>query len=527
MKTKLFLTILLSIFAVSANAQGLGQIADKTFGYIKASTFGKPNVIKTSEKLSIGQVRVHYKLVTSRNKTNNNNSADVTTYLDSDLTKGDLQNLTNEFYGIFQQKLNEAGISTVDWKAIEATETFQSELKKQAAKQSSDYDGKAGQSWISFTAFDGPVLLKFKPFGTTEIIGYGQQKGFKKIVEQTGGDFMSFDVVVDFASITLDAEVKQDKGFIFYGDPYFHAEYKIGGMMNIPNGYLWLSDEKNNFDQYKIDLPIAERTPFTLGKPYEDASKASAKNKDAFGDGKIKFTPVIIPAKREMYLMAARKVLTLYAEMFVEKIKFLRGGEPRKDVAKEQPKNEEKKVESPNTANDRNRPITTGELTAAAEEAIGKGDYKLAIDYYTQLIQQEPNNPEYLMKRGNIYMSYLKDHKAAIKDFEQGMKVAPDEPVFYYNRGTVYIKLEDWKKAKKDFDKHISMNPNFAESYLNRGVTNIYLKDLDAALSDFNKGIELNPRIPNLYKARAIVYKAKGNSAAAQADEITAARLGN
>lgn len=98
---------------------------------------------------------------------------------------------------------------------------------------------------------------------------------------------------------------------------------------------------------------------------------------------------------------------------------------------------------------------------------------------------------------------------------------------FSYNRGTAYTRLEDWKKAKKDFDSHLSMNPNYVESYLNRGIANLYLKDLDVALADFNKGIQLNPRFPNLYKARAIVYRAKGNTVAAQADEVTAARLGN
>lgn len=53
------------------------------------------------------------------------------------------------------------------------------------------------------------------------------------------------------------------------------------------------------------------------------------------------------------------------------------------------------------------------------------------------------------------------------------------------------------------------------------------MNDLDAAMADFNSGIKVNPRLPNLYRARALVYKAKGNAAAAQADEITAARMGN
>lgn len=526
MKTKLFLTILISIFAVSANGQGLGQVADKTFGYIKASTFGKPNVIKKTSKLSIGQVRVHYKLVTSRDKKQDGGSADVTTYLESDLTKDDLQNLTNEFYGILQQKLGVIGISTTDWKAIEATETFQEALKKQEDKKLSDYDGKSGHAWISFTAFDGPLLLKFRPYGRVELIGNGQQKSFKKLAEQTGGDFLSMDLVVDFASITLDAEVKQDKGFIFYGDPYFHADYKIGGMINVPQGYIWMSDAKNNFDQYMIALPVAERTPFTVAKPYEDASRASAANKNIFGDGKIKFTPVIIPTKREMYMAAARKVLSLYAEMFVEKIKFTRGGQTQNnDVAQEKPKDNQ----TSQPVDNRNQPYTDGELNAAAEDAIKKGEYKLAADYYTKIIDRssDDQDSEYLLKRSVVYLDHLKDYKSAIKDSDNGLKQDPNQSAFYYIRATANAFQKDFKKAKKDFDNFLTINPNSVDGFNNRGVVNLNLKDYDAALVDFNKAIQLAPRDPLAYQNRALVYKAKGNLAAAQADEITAARLIN
>ncbi len=530
MKTKLCSTILILIFAISANAQ-ISKVADDTFSYVKAGTFGKPKVAKNTTKISLGQVRVHYKLITSRAAVNKNNAADVTVYLDSDLTNGDLQNLTNEFYTILQQKLSTAGIEFSDWKAIEATEYFQERQKSQEDKKPKDYDGKAGQAWVSFTAFDGPVLLKWKPYGSVELIGYGQFKKLSKTAETSGGDFASIDVVVDFASIMLNAEIKQDKGFIFYGDPYFHADYGIGGMLSVPQSYIYLLDRKNGFDQYKNDLPVAERIAFA-GKPYEDASKTALATQNYFNGERHSFTPLVIPAKREAYLMAARKVLTLYAELLAEKIRVLRSGEKPTDnfAEKETPKDSGKTLEQVNTEAKKNNdttPVTTGEMTVAAEEAIKKGDYKLAVDYYSQLIKLNPNEAEYYLKRSMVNINYLKDFKAAVKDCEQGLKVSPNEPAFYYNRGTAYTRLEDWKKAKKDFDSHLSMNPNFVDSYLNRGIANLYLKDLDAALADFNKGIQLNPRYPNLYKARAIVYRAKGNAAAAQADEITAARLGN
>lgn len=88
------------VAASSAQVQDYSQTAYKMIAYVKAGTFGKPDVAKKTQKLAISQVRVHYKTVTSRAKAEGKNSAAVTVYLDGgDLTTQDLQKLTDEFYG--------------------------------------------------------------------------------------------------------------------------------------------------------------------------------------------------------------------------------------------------------------------------------------------------------------------------------------------------------------------------------------------------------------------------------------------
>ncbi|MCC7307376.1 MAG: hypothetical protein IT173_07410 [Acidobacteria bacterium] len=531
MKTIIRTFAVLAFFSISISAQGLSKIADDTFAYVKAGTFGKPKVAKNTTKLSIGQVRVHYKLITSRASVQKRNAADVTVYLDSDLTEQDLQGLTNEFYETLKRKIGAVGIALTDWNDIAATEYYLERQSKNQDKKLKGHDGEAGQAWYSLTAFDGPVLLKWTPYGSTELIGFGQIKDMSKTSKATGGDLTTFDVVVDFASIMLNTEIKQDKGKFFYGDPYFHADYSIGGMISIPQSYVYLNDTKNNFDQYKLELPVAERIAFA-DKPYKDESKAALKTQNFWGAERHAFTPLVIPAKKERYMFAARKSLELYAELFAEKLRVLHSGANPSDqnTANSTPKDSGKTLEQVNSdakKNNETTAVTTGEMTAAAEAAVRKGDYKLAVQYYGEIIKKNPDDPAPILKRSAINMDYLSDFKAVIKDCDMGIKIAPNEPAFYYNRGTAHARLQDWKKAKKDFDVHISMNPNFAESYLNRGIANLYLNDLDAAMADFNKGIQINPRISNLYRARALVHKAKGNAAAAQADEITAARLGN
>lgn len=525
MKILLFAIVVIS--SISVSAQNMAKVADETFDYLKAGTFGKPKVSKNTTKISLGQVRVHYKLITSKSSAKSGSSAEVTVYLDSDLTQQDLQNLTDEFYSILRNKMQAAGIATGSYDEIKSTEYYADRVKAQEDKQLNDYDGKNGQAWLSLTAYDGPVMVRWKPFATTELLGFGKIKKMANSAESTGGDIATFDVVLDFTSIELKSGFRQDRAGWLWDNGKYTANYAIGAMMNVPDSYIFMIDRKNNFDQFRSALPIAARGLFAE-KPYEDASKASLKTRQLMGDAKFVFTPLVIYSKRERYLSAAREMLNLYADMFVEKMRVIRGdATPANSNAVQKP-TDNTSLEQVKTAAKQNNeptPVTTGELRQAATDAEKAGKYKLAADYYGELIKLDPNDKSYYLARGALSLNHLNDIKGAIRDFEAGIKIDPNEPVFYYNRGTAYVKLEDWKKAKADFDKHISLNPNFAESYLNRGIVFIYLKKLDEALADFNRGLQINPRLPNLYRARAIVYKAQGNAALAQADEIRAAQL--
>lgn len=519
--------IAVSVFAAAAFGQDYSTLADATFKYVKAGTFGKPSVAKKTQRISLGQVRVHFKTVTSRENSVRGNSADVTVYLDSDLTTGDLQTLTNNFYTRLASKLNAIGIETVPFDSIRQTEYYAEKLSKQAEEKGADFDGKNGQAWVSMNAYDGPVFVRWRPEGTVEIIGYGQQKKLAKTAETTGGDVMIVDVVLDFASIMLSAEVKQDRQGWFYGDPYFHSDYAIGGLMNVAKSYVYLVNQKNGFDQYSSVQPIAERIGFA-DKPREDATRASYRASKAFGGVRNSFTPLVIPAKRELYVMAAGKVLDRYADMLAEKFRVLRGDETPSNKPAERPKDNTTlaQVEKEARKNNDTTAVTTGEMKQAVKDALNAGKYQLAADYYQKLAVADPENAlAYDLQRGALYLDVINDQKKSIEIFDAIIKSHPNVAEGYYNRGTAYAKLKEWKSARKDLDKAIELRPTWPEAYLNRGFALANMKKFDDALADFERGIQLNPRIPNLYRARAYIYKVKGNAALAAADELRAAQI--
>ncbi|MCE7963323.1 MAG: tetratricopeptide repeat protein [Acidobacteria bacterium ACB1] len=528
MKMKLTLAaIAVFVFAAAAFAQDYSTLADETFKYVKAGTFGKPKVAKNAAKIALAQVRVHFKTVTSASKSANKNTADVTVYLDSDLTTGDLQKLTNDFYTRLTSKLNAIGIETVQFDAVKQTEYYAEKLSKQEKEKGADFDGERGQAWVSMNAFDGPVFVRWEPEGTVEIIGFGQQKKLAKTAKTTGADLMTLDVVLDFASIMLSAQVKQDRQGWFYGDPYFHSDYSIGGLMNVTKSYIYMVNEDNGFDQYMSAQPIAERIGFA-DKPREDPSRANYRASQAFGDTRHSFTPLVIPAKRDMYMMAAAKVLDRYADMLAEKFRLLRGGAKSTEKPAEKPADRTTLAQVNEQAKKNNEatPVTTREMRQAAADAIKAKKYQLAADYLEKLTAADPENSvDYLVKRGAIYLDYLKDYKKAIEVSEAVIKASPQEPAGYYNRGTAYLNLKEWKKARKDFDKAIELKPTWMEAYQNRALALLNMQKADDALSDLETAIRMAPRVANLYRLRAYAYKLKGNAALAAADELKAAQI--
>lgn len=528
MKRLIFTAIAFAlILSSSVFGQTLADVADNTIGYVKASTFGKPDVAKKTGKLALSQVRVHYKIVTTRAAETRDNGARVTVYLDGAMTNQDLQTLTDEFYVTLQRKLAALGIEFTPWEDIAKTEYYNNREDATAEKNNVNADGGNGQAWVSFTANQGPIFYRWdltKGYG--ELLAYGKMKKINKFTETLGADFASFDVVVDFTAIELATSkdtVWQDGGkYLKYG-----ANMNVAAMMTVPQSYTLLINQKNGFDQYASKLPIGQRDFFS-GKPYQDESKVAYKTKTIFGDTKFAFTPVVIEAKRELYVAAARRALELYADMFVEKMRLIRGGaKTTNEQVAEKPKDNTtlEDVNKKAKENNETTAVTTKEMTAAAEQAAREGKFQLAADYYGKLSEQNPDEPEYYLKRSKILLDDLKQPKQVIKVIDEALKRVTTEPALYYNRGTAYTKLEEWKKARKDFDSALALKPTYVDALLNRAVSLFYLKEFDAALADANRGLELSPRYANLYRMRAFIYRAKGNAALAQADELQAARL--
>ncbi|MBL1208791.1 tetratricopeptide repeat protein [Geminocystis sp. GBBB08] len=146
-----------------------------------------------------------------------------------------------------------------------------------------------------------------------------------------------------------------------------------------------------------------------------------------------------------------------------------------------------------------NTPFTEAQLQEGeniAEEALKateKGDFTLAENYWSQLIEKFPTNPAVWSNRGNARVSQNKLEEA-IADYNESIKLAPNAPDPYLNRGTAYESLKEYEKAIADYEKVLTLDPEDAMAYNNLGNAKAGLKDWETAVKYYHKATELSPQ---------------------------------
>jgi tetratricopeptide (TPR) repeat protein len=139
------------------------------------------------------------------------------------------------------------------------------------------------------------------------------------------------------------------------------------------------------------------------------------------------------------------------------------------------------------------------ELAQKALSATEIGDFAIAETYWTQIIEQFPDNPAALSNRGNARVSQNKLEEA-IADYNKAIELAPSATDPYLNRGAALEGLGKWEQAIADYNHVLELDPNDAMAYNNRGNAEAGLEKWEEAIADYRKSTEI---APNFAFARA------------------------
>ena len=140
--------------------------------------------------------------------------------------------------------------------------------------------------------------------------------------------------------------------------------------------------------------------------------------------------------------------------------------------------------------------IAEGEKIAKkAFQAAQRGNFARAEIYWTQLVEQFPDNPAAWSNRGNVRIGQYKLTEA-ISDFNRSIEIAPEYPDAYLNRGIAYEGKKLWDKAISDYNHVLEITPEDPVALNNRGNAKAGQGNWQDALADYQKAADLAPNFP-------------------------------
>ena len=137
------------------------------------------------------------------------------------------------------------------------------------------------------------------------------------------------------------------------------------------------------------------------------------------------------------------------------------------------------------------------ELDDAAEAALRRGDFQLAVNLFNRVLDSDPKHKSARANLGRAYMG-LHDYDKAIDAFQKQASLNPYDEFSYNNLGWAYSTARKYDKAAAAFAKALEINP--LSQYAHRTLAGMYAEQhkYEQAIVEFEKAASLLPNDPLL-----------------------------
>jgi tetratricopeptide (TPR) repeat protein len=120
---------------------------------------------------------------------------------------------------------------------------------------------------------------------------------------------------------------------------------------------------------------------------------------------------------------------------------------------------------------------------------------KDAVEYYTKMLDEEPNGDTWFAFRGWARFRTGKTEEA-LKDYAEAIRLNPRAGSWYGNRALIHLESKKFDDAIADFGTCIELAPESEVPYRNRALAYSRKKDFANAAADYRRVVELNPESP-------------------------------
>jgi tetratricopeptide (TPR) repeat protein len=172
----------------------------------------------------------------------------------------------------------------------------------------------------------------------------------------------------------------------------------------------------------------------------------------------------------------------------------------------------------------RNDPDNAEALYCVAVVACQEGQYKQGAELARKAIASGLNTAKVHNLLGQA-LDRLGEPLEAIKSLDKAIAIDPDFADAHGNRANILVDADLPVEALQSFDRALALNPNSPTDWMNRGAL---LQDLGRhaeALTDYDKALAIVPQAPNILMNRANALAMLGRYAEAEAEYDTVMRL--
>ncbi len=150
----------------------------------------------------------------------------------------------------------------------------------------------------------------------------------------------------------------------------------------------------------------------------------------------------------------------------------------------------------------------TREVSRAAMTEFEHGNYDLALNYFDQLLEYEPQAVDAYYYKGEIYRAQG-DYNEALNAYNQALDIDPNFGPAYLGRARVLPLLNPKAAVADDLQKAVQLSPDFLDAHL--ALAQYYLDEgeIDQAQAEAQAAAELAPDAPAVHLMLAKIYLAQ------------------
>jgi len=143
-----------------------------------------------------------------------------------------------------------------------------------------------------------------------------------------------------------------------------------------------------------------------------------------------------------------------------------------------------------------------------------QGDYAAALDDFRQAATISDGDPAPLFNQG-LALQALGDTEQALQVFSDLLADEPDNPLYHRQRGLIYESAGRTVQAERAFNQAIALDPAYLDAYLDRAALSLSSGDASSALADAEQILSLDPDEGRAYRIIGEARLAQGDYAAA------------